>query len=120
MHAKRSVVRLDWFNQSSFVPLRIWGRRCAITSTGFPCEAFQTFFFAGPPSLHALDSAKSLFEQIQGVDAPPAERVKAAVGDVRRQATSLIERWKNILAQDVPALNNELQTASLTPINIAH
>ena len=72
-----------------------------------------------PPSLHALDSAKSLFEQIQGVDAPPTDRVKAAVGDVRLQATSLIERWKNILAQDVPALNNELQTAGLPRINIA-
>ena len=72
-----------------------------------------------PPSLHALDSAKSLFEQIQGVDAPPTDRVKAAVSDVRLQATALIERWKNILAQDVPALNNDLQTAGLPRINIA-
>jgi photosystem II stability/assembly factor-like uncharacterized protein len=72
-----------------------------------------------PPALHALDSAKSLFEQIQGVDAPPTDRVKAAVGDVRLQATSLIERWKNIIAQDVPALNNELQTAGIPHINIA-
>jgi hypothetical protein len=30
-----------------------------------------------------------------------------------------IERWKNIFAQDVPALNNELQTAGLPRINIA-
>ena len=74
---------------------------------------------SAPPSLHALDSAKSLFEQIQGVDAPSTDRVKAAVGDVRLQATSLIERWKNIIAQDVPALNNELQTAGLPHINIA-
>jgi photosystem II stability/assembly factor-like uncharacterized protein len=72
-----------------------------------------------PPALHALDSVKSLFEQIQGVDAPPTDRVKAAVGDVRLQATSLIERWKNIIAQDVPALNNELQTAGIPHINIA-
>ena len=71
-----------------------------------------------PPSLHALDSAKSLFEQIQGVDIPTTDRVKAAVGDVRLQATSLIERWKNIIAQDVPALNNELRTAGLPHINI--
>ncbi len=56
---------------------------------------------------------------IQGVDAPPTDRVKAAVGDVRLQATSLIERWKNILAQDVPALNTELQMAGLPRINIA-
>jgi hypothetical protein len=56
---------------------------------------------------------------IQGVDASPADQVKAAVGDVRPQATSLIERWKNILAQDLPALNNELQTTGLPRINIA-
>ena len=64
-------------------------------------------------------SLEHLDRLIQGVGAPPTDRVKAAVGDVRLQATSLIERWKNILAQDVPALNNELQTASLPPINIA-
>jgi hypothetical protein len=56
---------------------------------------------------------------IQGVDAPPTDRIKAAVGDVRVQATSLMERWKNIIAQDVPALNSELQTAGLPQINIA-
>jgi photosystem II stability/assembly factor-like uncharacterized protein len=72
-----------------------------------------------PPSLHALDSAKSLFEQIQGVDAPPTDRAKAAVNDVRLQATSLIERWRNILAIDLPALNNELQPAGLPPIDRA-
>jgi hypothetical protein len=60
-----------------------------------------------------------LFEQIQGVDARPNDRVKAAVGEVRLQATSLTERWKNILAQDVPELNNEFQTAGLPRINIA-
>ncbi len=70
-----------------------------------------------PPSLHALDSAKSLFAQIQGVDAPPTDRVKAAIGDVRLQATSLTERWKNILAQDVPALDRELQASGLPLIN---
>jgi hypothetical protein len=72
-----------------------------------------------PPSLHALDSTKSLFEQIQGVDAPPTDRVKTAIDDVRHQATSLIARWKNLLAQDVPALNNELQSAGLPSINLA-
>ena len=70
-----------------------------------------------PPSLHALDSVKSLFAQIQGVDAPPTDRVKAAIGDVRLQATSLTERWKNILAQDVPALDRELQASGLPLIN---
>jgi hypothetical protein len=40
------------------------------------------------------------------------------VGEARH-ARALIERWKNILAQDVRALTNELQTAGLPRINIA-
>ncbi|MGH8101425.1 MAG: WD40/YVTN/BNR-like repeat-containing protein, partial [Chthoniobacterales bacterium] len=69
-----------------------------------------------PPSLNGLDSVKSLFEEIQGVDAPPTDRVKAAVGDVRTQATSLTERWKKIISEDLPALNKELQAAGLPPV----
>jgi photosystem II stability/assembly factor-like uncharacterized protein len=72
-----------------------------------------------PPSLHALDSAKNLFNEIQGVDASSTDRVKAAVGEVRLQATSLKERWPKITSQDVPALDNELQAAGLPRINAA-
>jgi photosystem II stability/assembly factor-like uncharacterized protein len=71
------------------------------------------------PSLHALDSAKDLFAQIQGVDAAPTDRVKAAVNDVRSQATVLTERWKEIIAQEVPALDRELQATDLSRLNLA-
>ena len=71
------------------------------------------------PSLHALDSAKDLFAQIQGVDAGPTDRVKAAVNDVRSQATVLTERWKEIIAQEVPALDRELQATGLSRLNLA-
>jgi len=71
------------------------------------------------PSLHALDSAKDLFAQIQGVDAAPTDRVKAAVNDVRSQATVLTERWKEIIAQEVPALDRELQATGLSRLNLA-
>jgi hypothetical protein len=71
------------------------------------------------PSLHALDSAKNLFDEIQGVDAPPTERVKAAVNEVRLQADSLMKRWKEIITQDVPALDKELEAAGLPRINAA-
>jgi photosystem II stability/assembly factor-like uncharacterized protein len=70
------------------------------------------------PSLHALDSAKSLFDDIQGVDAAPTERVKAAVSDVRSLATSTIERWKKISSEHLPVLNKELQSAGLSPLNL--
>jgi len=69
-----------------------------------------------PPALHALDSAKKLFGEIQGVDAPPTDRVKAAVGEVRIQAASLMERWKKIVSQDLPALDRELEASGLPPI----
>jgi hypothetical protein len=71
------------------------------------------------PSLHALDSAKDLFQQIQGVDAAPTDRVKAAVNDVQAQATVLTKRWKEIVAQEVPALDQELQAAGLARLNLA-
>ena len=71
------------------------------------------------PSLHALDSAKDLLQEIQGVDAAPTDRVKAAVNDVRAQATGLTKRWKEIVAQEVPALDRELQTAGLSRLSLA-
>jgi hypothetical protein len=71
------------------------------------------------PSLHALDSAKNLFDEIQAVDAPLTERVKAAVNEVRLQADSLMERWKTIITQDVPALDKALEAAGLPRTNAA-
>jgi hypothetical protein len=71
------------------------------------------------PSLHALDSAKDLFQEIEGVDAVPTDRVKAAVNDVRAQATELTKRWKEIVAQEVPALDQELQAARLSRLKLA-
>ena len=81
----------------------------------------------GPPnarpdaalSLHALDSAKAFFEEIQGVDARPPDRVKAAVNDVRAQGIELTKRWKEIVAQEVPALDRELQAAGLPRLRLA-
>jgi len=70
------------------------------------------------PSLHALDSAKDLFQQIQGVDVAPTDRVKAAVNDVRAQATELTNRWKEIVAQEVQALDRELQAAGLARFSL--
>ncbi|PYK73716.1 MAG: glycoside hydrolase, partial [Verrucomicrobia bacterium] len=72
-----------------------------------------------PPSLHALDSVKELFDQIQGVDAAPTDRVKTAVNEARGQAAALTKRWQEIVAQDVPALDKELQAAGLPSLNPA-
>jgi hypothetical protein len=69
-----------------------------------------------PPSLHALDSAKELFRQIQGADVAPTDRVKAAVNEARVQASALTKRWQEIAAQDLPALDKDLQGAGLSPL----
>jgi hypothetical protein len=70
------------------------------------------------PSLHALDSAKDLFGQIEGVDAPPTDPIKAAVNEVREQAAALNKRWPQIMAQDMPTLNNEMQASGLPPLRL--
>jgi hypothetical protein len=71
-----------------------------------------------PPSLLALDSARELFNQIQGVDATPTDRVKAAVNDVKVQASALTKHWQEIVAQDMPALDKELQTSGLSSLRL--
>ncbi len=71
------------------------------------------------PSLHALNSVKDLFQQIQGVDAAPTDRVRAAVNDVQAQAALLTKRWKEIVAQEVVALDRELQAAGLARLSLA-
>jgi hypothetical protein len=65
-----------------------------------------------------LDSAKELFNQIQGVDATPTDRVKAAVNDVKVQASALTKHWQEIVAQDMPALDKELQTSGLSSLRL--
>jgi hypothetical protein len=70
------------------------------------------------PSLHALDSAKELFGQIQGVDAAPTDRVKAAVNEVHVQASALTKPWQEIVAQDVPAFDKELQAGGLSALRL--
>ena len=71
------------------------------------------------PSLHALDSAKDLFQEIQGVDAPPTDRVKVAVNNVRAQAAELTTHWKEIVEQEMPALDQELQAEGLPRLSLA-
>jgi paraquat-inducible protein B len=72
------------------------------------------------PSLYALDSAKDLLQEIQGVDAAPMDRVKAAVNDVRAQGTELTKRWKEIVAEEMAALDRELQASGLPRLSLAN
>jgi photosystem II stability/assembly factor-like uncharacterized protein len=69
-----------------------------------------------PPALHVLESVKSLFGEIEGVDAAPTPKIKAAVADLEVTARSLSDRWKEILSQDLSGLNAQLKAAGLAQI----
>ncbi|HJT81697.1 MAG TPA: hypothetical protein VJ719_10900, partial [Chthoniobacterales bacterium] len=64
-------------------------------------------------SLHALDSARSLFDQIQNVDAAPTESVKNAVDEVRALGVEALEEWRGIMSEPLPALNRELEASNM-------
>jgi len=78
----------------------------------------------GPPntrpgadlSFYAIEAVKELFDAIQSVDAPVTDRVKVAVGDVKTLSNSLVKQWQQILAADLPALNEELKQSGFTPL----
>jgi photosystem II stability/assembly factor-like uncharacterized protein len=71
-----------------------------------------------PPSFEPLDNLTSLFSQLQEVDADPRPSVKAAVADLMRDLPHVIERWQIVIAQDLPALNGQLEAAGLGKIEI--
>ncbi|MBA3651453.1 MAG: glycoside hydrolase, partial [Chthoniobacterales bacterium] len=70
-----------------------------------------------PLSLEVLDKVKRLFGNIQDVDAAPRPSVKVAVSDLEREAESVFERWRNVITQDLPALNRQLGAAGLGNID---
>jgi len=81
----------------------------------------------GPPnarpdarlSIHALEAAKALFDDIEGCDAPVTAPMKAGVNEVRNLSAPAIDRWNKIIANEVPALNETLQAAGLPRIGDA-
>ena len=66
-----------------------------------------------PLSLSVLTRLQTLFEIIQDVDAAPTSQVAGAAADLRRETTTLLERWRAIESQDIPALNRQLRDAGL-------
>ena len=69
-------------------------------------------------SLETLNKLKTLFGVIQEVDVSPAPRIQTAAADVSRESQSIVERWKSIESEDVPALNRALQAAKFSKINL--
>jgi hypothetical protein len=81
---------------------------------------------AGPPkprpsaklSLEGLEKLQTLFGRLQKVDAAPTPAIRAAVADLQRESQSVVERWRVIEAQDVPALNRQLEAAGIRKLEI--
>jgi photosystem II stability/assembly factor-like uncharacterized protein len=70
------------------------------------------------PSLFAFDSARHLFYEIERVDAAPTDSVKKAVEEIGIQTTDVVQRWKKIISQDVPALDQELKSSGLKTLDL--
>src|SRR3989442_1774535 len=66
----------------------------------------------------ATAKVRTLFSIIQDVDAAPTPQARAAVVDSQTDASLLLERWQAIRSQDISGLNQELQTAGLTVVNV--
>jgi photosystem II stability/assembly factor-like uncharacterized protein len=71
-----------------------------------------------PINLVVLAKLQTLFNVIQDVDVAPTTQVAAAVVELQRESNSLLERWRAIEAQDIPALNKELQAAGLPKVEM--
>jgi hypothetical protein len=71
-----------------------------------------------PPNLVVLARLQTLFNVIQEVDVAPTAQVATAVADIQRESNSLLERWRAIEAQDIPALNKELQAAGIPKVAV--
>ena len=71
-----------------------------------------------PLSLAALDNVKRLFGTMQDVDVAPTMRVKAAVGEVIRESPAVVEHWRTLISQDLPALNRELESSGIGKLEI--
>jgi photosystem II stability/assembly factor-like uncharacterized protein len=68
------------------------------------------------PDLGALTRVQALFVALQEVDAPPTTQITTAVADVQRESRSVIETWRSIESQDLPALNRQLKAAGLPSV----
>ena len=64
-----------------------------------------------------LKKVEKLFDDLQEVDAGPTPQQEIALGDLQRDARSVLERWKAI-PEKVAAVNAQLEAAGLEPIKV--
>ncbi|HWS18951.1 MAG TPA: hypothetical protein VN223_13080, partial [Candidatus Elarobacter sp.] len=72
-----------------------------------------------PPTLGGLKTKfLTLFGVFQEADVAPSTQAAAAVSDLQKQLPPLMERWKAMQAQDIPALNQQLKSANLPELKL--
>jgi peptidoglycan hydrolase-like protein with peptidoglycan-binding domain len=72
-----------------------------------------------PPTLGGLKTKfLTLFGVFQEADVAPSAQATAAVADLEKQLPPLMERWKAVQAQDLPALNQQLKGANLRELKL--
>jgi hypothetical protein len=70
-----------------------------------------------PLSFGVLAKLEGLFGDLQEADVAPTSRFKSGVAEIEQEAHGAIERWQNLLAQDLPELNRQLEAAGLTKLD---
>jgi len=70
-----------------------------------------------PIELDVLKKVEKLFDDLQEVDAGPTPQQEIALGDLKRDARSVLERWR-AMPEKVAAVNAQLQAAGLEPIKV--
>jgi len=72
-----------------------------------------------PPTLGGLKTKfLTLFGVFQEADVAPSTQAAAAVVDLEKQLPPLMDRWNSVKAQDLPALNQQLQGANLPELKL--
>jgi len=69
-------------------------------------------------SLGVVDRVSTLFGRLQEVDAGPTANVEAATAQVVDNSRSIIERWKVIEANDIPAIKQQFKINGLPELNL--
>ena len=68
-----------------------------------------------PLKFDVLDKVTRLFRDLQQVDAAPTPQQEIALGELDRDAQSVIERWRSVLPQ-ITALDSQLEAAGVESI----
>jgi photosystem II stability/assembly factor-like uncharacterized protein len=72
-----------------------------------------------PPTLGGLKTKfLTLFGVFQEADVAPSTQAAAAVAELQKQLPPLMDRWKAMKAQDIPALNQQLKGANLPELKL--